>query len=84
MIEPTLVNALRVGLVLVVALAAALAANVVLLSVASGPRDPVGRLSPTAGLVRLPTATTTSPAAPPTGAAETKPHRETPSGEQDD
>jgi hypothetical protein len=44
----------RVGLVLVVALAAAVAANIVLLGVATGPKDPVGRLSPRAGIVELP------------------------------
>jgi len=45
---------IRVGLVLVLALAAAVAANIVLLGVANGPKDPVGRLSPRAGMVQLP------------------------------
>lgn len=45
---------IRVGLVLVLALAAAVAANIVLLGVANGPKDPVGRLSPRAGIVQLP------------------------------
>ena len=83
MIGPKLVNALRVGLVLVVALAAAVVANVVLLGIASGPRDPVGRLSPRAGLVRLPAATTTSPAVPPV-ATTPRQRRERGSREQDD
>lgn len=38
-------GALRIALVLLAAAAAAIAANVVLLGVASGPHDPVGRLS---------------------------------------
>ena len=53
------VSILRVGLVLVVVLAAAVAANIVLLGVASGPKDPVGRLSPRAGLVRVPVGSST-------------------------
>lgn len=48
---------IRVGLVLVLALAAAVAANIVLLGVATGPKDPVGRLSPRAGIVELPAGT---------------------------
>ena len=48
------VTIFRVGLVLVLALAAAVAANIVLLGVATGPKDPVGRLSPRAGIVELP------------------------------
>lgn len=54
---------IRVGLVLVLALAAAVAANIVLLGVANGPKDPVGRLSPRAGIVQLPAG---SPTVPPT------------------
>ena len=57
---PTPVNVLRVGLVLVLALVAAVVANLVLLGVATGPNDPVGKLSPRAELIRLPP-TTTSP-----------------------
>jgi len=41
-------TALRVGVVLAAAVAAAVIANVVLLGVATGPNDPVGRLSPRA------------------------------------
>ena len=48
---------------LVLAVVAAVVANVVLLGVATGSNDPVGRLSPRAGLVRLP-ATTTTPSKP--------------------
>jgi len=60
------VNILRIGVVLVLALAAAVAANIVLLGVASGPKDPVGRLSPRAGLVHVParSATVTVPTRP--------------------
>jgi len=47
-------GALRIAVVLVVAAVATMAANVVLLGVASGRRDPVGRLSPQAALVRSP------------------------------
>ena len=71
-------NALRVGLVLVVALAAAVAANVALLGVASGPRDPVGRLSPRAGLVRLQTTATTRPSSPPSRGATAPSRRDGP------
>lgn len=56
-------NALRIGFVLVLAVAAAVVANVVLLNVATGPNDPVGKLSPRSGLIRLPA---TTPNAPPT------------------
>jgi hypothetical protein len=42
---------LRVGLVLAVAVAAAVVANVVLLGVATGSSEPVGKLSPNAVLV---------------------------------
>jgi hypothetical protein len=62
MIERGVVNTLRLGLVLVLALAAAVVANLVLLGVATGPRDPVGRLSPRAGLIELPASTATTPA----------------------
>jgi hypothetical protein len=56
------VSALRIGLVLVLAVAAAVVANLVLLGVATGPNDPVGKLSPRAGLILL--SATTTPAAP--------------------
>lgn len=56
-------NALKVGLVLVLAVAAAVVANLVLLGVATGSNDPVGKLSPRAGLVTSPT--TTVPSTPP-------------------
>ena len=66
MIGRASVNALRIGVVLVLALAAAVAANIALLGVASGPKDPVGRLSPRAGLVHVPagSATVTVPSRP--------------------
>ena len=54
-------NAFRIGIVLVLAVAAAVVANVVLLGVATGPNDPVGKLSPRAGLIRLPSTTPTTP-----------------------
>jgi hypothetical protein len=56
------VNTLRIGVVLFLAVAAAVVANVVLLGVATGPNDPVGKLSPRAGLIRLPSTTPTAPA----------------------
>ena len=58
------VSIIRVGLVLVLALAAAVAANIVLLGVATGPEDPVGRLSPRAGIVELPASSSTVPSTP--------------------
>ena len=58
-------NALRVGLMLVLALVAAVVANLVLLGVATGPNDPVGKLSPRAELVRLPPTNTTVKTTPP-------------------
>ena len=66
------VNVIRVGLVLVLALAAAVAANIVLLGVATGPKDPVGRLSPRAGIVQLPAGTATVPSAPKANDGETR------------
>jgi hypothetical protein len=51
------VTLLRVGLVLALAVAATVVANIVLLGVATGSSEPVGRLSPLAAL--------TSPASPP-------------------
>jgi hypothetical protein len=70
MIRRGSVNVIRVGLVLVLALAAAVAANIVLLGVATGPKDPVGRLSPRAGIVELPAGTATAPSAPKAGDGE--------------
>jgi hypothetical protein len=67
-------NALRVGLVLVLSLAAAVVANLVLLGVANGPSDPVGRLSPRAVLVPL--AQVTTPAAPAPARTTTQPRSE--------
>jgi hypothetical protein len=58
------VTLLRVGLVLALAAAAAVVANVVLLGVAPGSGGP-GRLSPRAGLTSPAPATTAKPAAPP-------------------
>ena len=55
---------IRVVLVLVLALAAAVAANIVLLDVANGPQDPVGRLSPRAGIVQLPSGSSIIPSTP--------------------
>jgi len=57
-------NALRVGLVLVLALVAAVVANLVLLGVATGPNDPVGKLSPRAELIRLPPTTSSARTSP--------------------
>jgi hypothetical protein len=57
------VNVARIALFFVVALAVALTANLVLLNIANGPKDPVGRLSPRAGLVKLPPLTTAQPPA---------------------
>ena len=55
-------NTVRIGFVLVLAVAAAVVANIVLLGVATGPNDPVGKLSPRAGLVQLPASTSSTPA----------------------
>ena len=52
----------RVAFFALVAVVAAVTANLVLLGIATGPKDPVGTLSPRAGLVLLPTL----PAAPTT------------------
>lgn len=54
-------NALWIGVVLVLAVAAAVVANIALLGVATGPNDPVGKLGPRAGLVRLHSTTVTHP-----------------------
>ena len=57
--------ATRIALFVAIALAVALTANLVLLDIANGPKDPVGQLSPRAGIVRLPAPTTTN-SQPPT------------------
>ncbi len=62
-------TAFRVGLVLVLAIAAAVVANVVLLGVATGSSEPVGKLTPRAALVitpvsRPPVQTTPTPTRP--------------------
>jgi hypothetical protein len=56
-------NAARIVLFVVVAVALAVTANLVLLGIATGPKDPVGRLTPQAGLVRLPVPATKPPPA---------------------
>lgn len=76
MIGGVLGNTFRVGLVLVAALVAAVVANVVLLGVANGPHDPVGRLSPRAGLVQLPAVTPTTTTAQTTPSVDTTQPRE--------
>ena len=58
-------STLRVGLMLTLALAATVVANLVLLDVATGPNDPVGKLSPRAELIRLPPINTTAQTPPP-------------------
>ena len=59
-------NAARIALFVVVALAVALTVNLVLLDIANGPRDPVGQLNPRAGIVRLPAPVTTTTTQAPT------------------
>jgi len=59
---------LRIAIVVVLAVAATIVANVVLLGVASGRHDPVGRLSPQAAFVSSPpppAAPVASPSPPP-------------------
>jgi hypothetical protein len=56
----------RIALLVVIALGVALAANLVLLGIANGPRDPVGQLNPRAGIVRLPAPITTTTTQAPT------------------
>lgn len=63
---------LRVGLLLAAAVAATVIANVVLLGVATGSGDPVGRLSPRAAIVSPPT----KPAPPQTVVRPTRTGRE--------
>jgi hypothetical protein len=65
------VNAIRIGAVLVLAVAAAVVANLVLLGVATGPNDPVGKLSPRAGLVQPPASTSSTPIVPTPPSADT-------------
>jgi hypothetical protein len=50
----------RIALLIVTALAVALTANLVLLDLANGPKDPVGQLNPRAGIVRPPAPGTTT------------------------
>jgi hypothetical protein len=56
--------ATRIAVLVVIALAVALTANLVLLDIANGPRDPVGQLNPRAGIVRLPAPATTTTQTP--------------------
>lgn len=56
--------AARIALLVVIALAVALTANLVLLDIANGPKDPVGQLNPRAGIVRLPVPAATTTQAP--------------------
>jgi hypothetical protein len=53
-------NTARIALFVVIALAVALTVNLVLLDIATGPKDPVGQLSPRAGIVKLPAAPATT------------------------
>jgi hypothetical protein len=77
MIRRGSVSIIRVGLVLVLALAVAIVANIVLLGVATGPKDPVGRLSPRAGVVQLPAGSTAGVSTTPTpGTAGARADRE--------
>jgi hypothetical protein len=76
------VKAFRIGLVVALALAAAVVVNLVLLGVANGPNDPVGKLSPRAGLIRLPT-TPTAPVSS-TGGTRTQPPDDGKSGSHED
>ena len=57
-------STLRVGLMLALALVATVVANLLLLDVATGPNDPVGKLSPRAELIQLPPTSTTARAVP--------------------
>ena len=72
-------SALRVAVFALVAVAVAVAANLALLGLATGPRDPVGTLSPRAGLVQLPAppaATTTTATIPPRPTSPAVPPRQ--------
>ena len=57
-------TAARIALLVVIALAVAVTANLVLLDMANGPKDPVGQLNPRAGIVKLPAHATTTTKAP--------------------
>jgi hypothetical protein len=70
--------AARIALLVVVALAVALTANLVLLDIANGPKDPVGQLNPRAGIVRLPVPVTTTTRTP--APTKTAPHPLPPRG----
>ena len=72
--------AARIALFVAIALAVALTANLVLLDIANGPKDPVGRLSPRVGIVRPPAPATTTTQVP--APAQTAPV-ETPARERD-
>jgi hypothetical protein len=68
------VTALRVGIVLVLAIAATVVANIVLLGVATGSSEPVGRLTPRAELIPVPTPAPQPPV--PTTPTQTQPRVE--------
>lgn len=80
--------AARVALFVVIAVAVALTANLVLLDIANGPRDPVGQLNPRAGIVRLPapltTTTQTSTRTQTVPVPVLPPHGESPRGSHQD
>jgi hypothetical protein len=81
------VNTLRTSALLALALVITLVANLLLLDIANGPHDPVGRLNPRAALIRLPPRPTTgrsrtSPAPPPP--AHATPREERRSGSRQD
>jgi hypothetical protein len=61
------VNTARIAVFVVIALAVTVSANLILLGIANGPREPVGQLTPRAGIVKLPppSATTTLPTSRP-------------------
>jgi hypothetical protein len=78
------VSIFRIGLVLVVAVVAAIVANVVLLNAATGPNDPVGKLSPRSGLVKLPASTTPGPSTTAPGTTTTPNDDRRPGGRGED
>ena len=80
----TPMNVLRVGLVLVLALVAAIVANLVLLGFATGPNDPVGKLSPRADLIRLPRTPSTAQYAAAVDDDNDHPHDDVPGPDDDD
>jgi hypothetical protein len=69
------VSVLRIGLVVAIVVAAAIAANVALLSLATGSREPVGRLSPVVAVSRGAPAYP-APSAPAKTQTEPPDHRE--------